>query len=254
MTIIPSIDILGGRCVRLYQGDYGQVTGYSDLPERIAADFQDAGASRLHVVDLDAARGSGEGASHNREVVAGIRDAFTGIVEVGGGIRSEKDIEQLLDIGVDRLIVGTILARSTETVAGWISTYGRVFIGGIDARDGIVKVSGWEEDSGLGAVALAQKAREIGVISIVYTNIAFDGTLSGPDIAGTAEVGESSGLPVIVSGGVSGIEDLQRAHDYGSESIVGVITGKAVYEGKIDIREALGRFPGKAESNREQLW
>jgi len=250
MTVIPSIDILDGGCVRLYQGDYDKVTGYSEVPEDIAGEFQDAGATRLHVVDLDAARGAG----HNREVIARIREVFKGTIEVGGGIRSEKDIDELLEVGVDRLIVGTILARSPETVARWISAYSRVFIGGIDARDGMVKVSGWERDSGLRADALAVKAREIGILSIVYTNISLDGTLSGPDIEGTAEVGEASGLPVIVSGGVSGMEDLQRIHDYAAESIVGVITGKAVYEGRIDIKTALTRYSENTASSDEQPW
>jgi phosphoribosylformimino-5-aminoimidazole carboxamide ribotide isomerase len=250
MTVIPSIDILSGKCVRLYQGDYGKVTGYDDAPEAVAARFQDAGAVRLHVVDLDAARGDG----HNRGVITRIRDAFKGVVEVGGGIRATDDIKELLEVGVDRLIVGTILARAPETVAEWIATYGRVFVAGIDAREGMVKVSGWEKDSGLTADKLALKAKEIGILSIVYTNISLDGTLSGPDIEGTAAIGASSGLPVIVSGGVSGIEDLQRVYDTGSDSIVGVITGKAVYEGRIDVKMALTRFADGADGTGDQLW
>ena len=250
MTVIPSIDILDGACVRLYQGDYGKVTDYRDAPESAAARFQDAGASRLHVVDLDAARGGG----HNREVIKRIRDSFDGVMEVGGGIRTSEDISELLDAGADRLIVGTILARSPGTVADWITSYGRVFIAGIDARDGMVKVSGWEKDSGLTAVQLASTAREIGILSIVYTNISLDGTLSGPDIEGTAAIGDSSRLPAIVSGGVGSIEDLKRVHDAGFESIVGVITGKAVYEGRIDIKAALARFSSTGGGKDVQSW
>ncbi len=250
MTVIPSIDILNGACVRLYQGDYEKVTGYRDAPESAAARFQDAGASRLHVVDLDAARGNG----HNRKVVRRIRAAFNGVMQLGGGIRTADDVTELLEAGADRLIVGTILARAPGTVAEWIAAYGRVFIAGIDARDGMVKVSGWEHDSGLAAGELASTAREIGILSVVYTNISLDGTLSGPDIKGTAAIGESSGLPVIVSGGVSSMEDLQRVCDSGSDSIVGVITGKAVYEGRIDIKAALARFNEPKGADSRQLW
>lgn len=244
MIVIPSIDILDGKCVRLFQGDYGKVTDYGDEPHAIAAGFQDAGASRLHVVDLDAARG---GAS-NRAVIRRIREEFKGILEVGGGIRGQEDIEQLIDAGVDRLIVGTVLAKEPDKVADWVSSFGSVFIGGIDARDGMVKVSGWEKDSGLRADTLAKQARDLGIISIVYTNIQFDGTLTGPDIEGTAAIGEASGLPVIVSGGVSSLDDIERVKRFGSENIVGVITGKAVYEGRIDIRVALERYGEETEA------
>ena len=250
MTVIPSIDILNGSCVRLYQGDYGKVTGYGEEPERIATEFQVAGASRLHVVDLNAARGDG----NNRDVIRRIRQEFEGIVEVGGGIRAPADVEELLEAGVDRLIVGTVLARTPDTVAGWITSYGRVFNAGIDARDGIVKVSGWEKDSGLPVLDLALTAKDIGIVSIVFTNIARDGTLSGPDVEGAAALGVSSGLPVIVSGGVGGMEDLQRIYDFESDSIVGVITGKAVYEGLIDVKEAIKCFGESADRPGARRW
>ncbi len=250
MTVIPSIDILSGACVRLYQGDYGKVTGYGNSPEAVAAGFQDAGASRLHVVDLDAARGGG----NNRETIRKIRRVFAGIVEVGGGIRERNDVEELLEAGVDRLILGTVFARAPEKVEEWIAAYGRVFIAGIDARDGIAKVSGWERDSGVSAAKLASVARNIGIITIIYTNILADGTLSGPDIEGSDRLGKSSGLPVIVSGGVGGMEDLQRVYDYGSDSIVGVITGKAVYEGLVDVREAVERFREETDGNEDRRW
>jgi phosphoribosylformimino-5-aminoimidazole carboxamide ribotide isomerase len=246
MIVIPSIDILDGKCVRLFQGDYGKVTDYGDEPHAIAAGFQNAGATRLHVVDLDAARGG----ETNRSIIRLIREEFKGTIEVGGGIRRSEDIEQLLDVGVDRLIVGTVLAKEPDTVAAWVSSFGAVFVGGIDARDGLVKVSGWEKDSGLRADELAKKARDLGIISIVYTNIQFDGTLTGPDIEGTAAIGEASGLPVIVSGGVSSLEDIERVKIYGSENIVGVITGKAVYEGRIDIGIALNRYGDDTEARK----
>lgn len=247
MIVIPSIDILDGKCVRLLQGDYGKVTDYGNLPESIAEGFLAAGAKRIHVVDLDAARGDG----NNRDTIGRIRGAFGGLVEVGGGVRSTDDISELLDIGVDRLIVGTVLAKTPDIVGGWIETYGRVFIGGIDARDGMVKVSGWVKDTGLRADELARTAADIGIISIVYTNIKLDGTLTGPDIEGTAAIGDASGLPVIVSGGVSSIDDLHRIAAFNSNAIVGTITGKAVYEGRLDIAAALRLF---GDDDDERVW
>jgi phosphoribosylformimino-5-aminoimidazole carboxamide ribotide isomerase len=250
MVVIPSIDILKGECVRLYQGDYARVTGYGISPEQVAAQFQDAGATRLHVVDLDAAHGDG----NNRERIRNIRRDFSGVIEVGGGVRTPEDVEELLGSGVDRLIVGTVFARTPEIVAGWISTYGRVFIAGIDARDGMVKVSGWEGDSGMSSLELAATAGDMGMASIIYTNIMADGTLSGPDIEGSDEVGKASRLPVIVSGGVGGVKDLQRIRSFGSDFIVGAITGKAVYEGFLNIREALARFSEDAVDPGAQSW
>lgn len=247
MIVIPSIDILDGKCVRLFQGDYGKVTDYGDAPDAIASGFHNAGASRLHVVDLDAARGG----TSNRDIIRKIRESFAGTIEVGGGIRTDEDIKELLDVGVDRLIVGTILAKEPDRVGSWIQKYGGVFIGGIDARDRMVKVSGWEKDSGLTAVDLAKTAKKLGIISIVHTNISKDGTLSGPDIAGTAEIGDAAELPVIVSGGVSSMDDLDAIAAYGAKHITGVITGKAVYEGKIDIGLALDRYGSDGE---ERLW
>jgi len=250
MIVIPSIDILNGSCVRLYQGDYGKVTDYGDSPEQIAAEFQDAGARRLHVVDLDAARGG----EHNRSTISGIRRNFEGIIEVGGGVRTPADVEELLESGADRLIVGTVFAQTPEIVSRWIGSYGKVFIAGIDARDGMVKVAGWEGDSGVTALKLASIARDIGIVSIIYTNISVDGTLAGPDIRGSDEIGKSSGLPVIVSGGVGSMDDLEKVHRFGSTAIVGVITGKAVYEGLIDIRKAVERFSSDSENPQASTW
>ncbi len=173
---------------------------------------------------------------------------------MGGGIREAGDVEEILEAGADRLIVGTVFARAPDSVADWIARYGRIFIAGIDARDGMVKVSGWEKDSGVTGQALASKAKDIGIMSIVYTNIKRDGTLAGPDVSGSDEIGRSAALPVIVSGGVGGMADLQQVYDYRSDWIVGVITGKAVYEGLVDIGEAVRRFSGSGESAAVQRW
>ena len=244
MVLIPSIDLLNGKCVRLLQGDYGKVTDYGYDPAQIAERFQSAGASRIHVVDLNAAKADGD----NRDTIAQIRESFSGVLEVGGGVRSTEDIEALLGIGVDRLIVGTILAKDPNLVQSWIASYGNVFIAGIDARDGMVKVSGWEHDSGLKAVDLARTAKEIGAVGIVYTSISRDGTLAGPDIEGTAEMAEASGLPVILSGGVGSDSDIEDIAAYGADGIVAVITGKAVYEGRIDLEKNLSTFGNAARA------
>ena len=238
MVFIPSIDILDGSCVRLLKGDYNEVTQYGDDPVSIGRDFGQKGARRLHVVDLNAARGAGD----NRKTISEIRKVFAGVLEVGGGVRRADDVKGLIDIGVDRLIVGTVLARDPDTVAAWVATYGNLLIGGIDSRDGLVKVSGWEEDSGVKDIELAHTAAEIGIISLVFTNIDRDGTLTGPDVAGTERIARESGLPIILSGGISSMDDLENIAKHNTGSIAGVISGKAVYEGKIDIDKALSLY------------
>jgi len=240
MTIIPAIDLLGGRCVRLFKGRYDESVTYSNDPVETARAFYHAGARRIHLVDLDAARSDGT----NREVIRKIRRAVPSIIEAGGGIRSEKDVDELLDAGADRLILGTVLVREPECVAGWIKKYGPLFIAGIDALNGLVKVAGWEKSGGVSDLALASRAGALGFISIIYTNIDRDGTLEGPDLERTRLVAEASGLPVIVSGGVSDIEDCRKAAALTlpqgkGPGITGIITGKAIYEGRIDLANAV---------------
>lgn len=240
MLLIPSIDILEGRCVRLYQGDYDRSTKYSDDPVAIARNFETSGAVRIHIVDLDAARGKG---NHNRATIDKIREGVECIVEVGGGVRKSKDIEELLKLGVDRLVVGTVLAKDQLLVQSWVSEFGPVFIAGIDARGGEVKVSGWERGSGMADTELASRAKSIGVRSIVYTSIARDGTLEGPDIPATCRIANVSDLPVILSGGVSTIEDLTSVNEADCTGIVAVISGKAIYEGNLDPAEVFEKYP-----------
>lgn len=249
MLLIPSIDILNGKCVRLYQGDYGQSTIYDDDPAVVALRFSDAGARRIHIVDLDAARGEGR---HNRKTIICIRKAVSCMIEVGGGIRSENDVQELLNIGVERLIVGTTLAKDRERVQGWVEKFGTFFMAGIDAKAGEVRVSGWERAGGIRDSDLAIVARDIGMISIIYTNIGTDGTLKGPDMEGTARIAKVSGLPVVMSGGISGISDVENAEKLSKHGIVAAIAGKAVYEGLIDISMALKRFD--LPNNLEMTW
>ena len=240
MLLIPSIDILDGKCVRLLRGDYDQSTEYSGNPAEIAREFQNLGATRIHVVDLDAARGQGR---NNRRAIRRIRDSVECMIEVGGGVRAVSDIDDLLEIGVERLAVGTVLAREPETVQGWVASYGAVFVAAIDARDGEVKVAGWEEGSGIRDVVLAERARDIGVVSIVYTSISRDGTLEGPDIEGTCRIADAAGIPVVLSGGVSDVADLVALAEADCAGVVGAISGRAIYEGRLDPAAVFERFP-----------
>ncbi|MFP4329688.1 MAG: 1-(5-phosphoribosyl)-5-[(5-phosphoribosylamino)methylideneamino]imidazole-4-carboxamide isomerase [Spirochaetaceae bacterium] len=241
LTVIPAVDILGGRCVRLTQGSYNEVRDYGEDPVAVARRFAEAGARRLHVVDLDGADGRGE---VNRRVIEEIRREIGITLEVGGGIREEARVEQLLAIGVDRLIVGTLLARESERFARWVDSYGPRFVAGIDARGGEVRVAGWREGTALDAVDLAVTAAGLGAVSIIYTNISRDGMLEGPDIEGTNRLARAAGIPVILSGGVSSVEDLRRLSQNRDRGVVAAIAGKAIYEGRLEPGSLFSEFPG----------
>ncbi|NNM53830.1 MAG: 1-(5-phosphoribosyl)-5-[(5-phosphoribosylamino)methylideneamino]imidazole-4-carboxamide isomerase [Spirochaetales bacterium] len=236
MFIVPAIDLLGGRCVRLHQGDYGQVEAYDTDPVETALTFVRSGAKRIHLVDLDAAR-SGKGT--NRETIGRICAAVDVVVEVGGGIRTDRDVEELLVLGVERLVVGTLLVKDPSVFAGWVKRYGQKFVAGIDARNGEVKVSGWEEGSKLQDSVLAQRCRDLGAVSIIYTNIERDGTLAGPDVERTVAVAEAAQMPVILSGGVSSLDDIRQLAQRAHPLLAGVITGKALYKGRLDLAQAV---------------
>lgn len=253
MIMIPAIDILDGQCVRLYKGDYEKSTVYPKDPVETAREFYRQGAERIHIVDLGAARGG----ANSRRILKEIRRAVPLILETGGGIRTKDDVEELLNIGIDRLILGTLLVREPQTAAAWIGNYGRVFIAGIDALQGYVRIAGWEESSGLEDHVLAQKAADMGFVSIIYTNIEKDGTLEGPDLAATERIARAAGLPVILSGGVSSLEDIrQAASSPGAKSgaIRGIITGKALYEGRFTLPEALTICGREKTPEEESLW
>ncbi len=235
MIAIPAIDLIDGHCVRLTEGVFDTVKVYGDDPAAVARGFAQEGAQRLHVVDLDAARGSG----NNRDAIRAIRKAFPGTLDVGGGVRSLEDAVSLREIGVDLLIIGTALVRNPDDVAAWAESLGPILVAGIDARDGEVKVSGWESGSSILASDLALKARNLGLIEIIYTDISRDGTLSGPNVPETAAVAKTSGLPVIISGGVGGLADLESLAAEPPPGVSGVIFGKALYEGRINLKEAI---------------
>lgn len=253
MTIIPAIDLLDGRLVRLRHGNYDAVTDYGLDAVEAARALYELGARRIHLVDLNAARakpGSGEEARTNRKLIGDIRRAVPAQLELGGGIRTREDVRELLDLGVQRLVLGTLFARQPELAAEWTAAFGPVFLAGIDAKDGQVKIAGWEAGGGVSDLELASRAKDYGVLGIIYTNIGRDGTLEGPDIERTCEIARVSGLPVILSGGIGSNEDVravaaaaEKFNTEGEGSLVGLITGKAYYEGKIDLERLLALYP-----------
>jgi phosphoribosylformimino-5-aminoimidazole carboxamide ribotide isomerase len=238
MLIIPAIDIIDGQCVRLSEGRYDRAQIYSARPEEVAREFSAAGAACIHIVDLDAAHGAGR----NRQVLARIRRAVDCRLEIGGGIRGEQDIEEIIDLGIERLVLGTVLARKPEQAARWVEKYGPLFVGGIDAREGMVRVSGWEESSGIQDLALAGQGAILGLSGIIYTNIARDGTLAGPDIERTNRIAAVSGLPVILSGGIGSEEDVARVAREKHENVRGLIVGKAIYEKTVVLPDMIAAY------------
>jgi phosphoribosylformimino-5-aminoimidazole carboxamide ribotide isomerase len=242
MDIIPAIDIRGGMCVRLDQGDYARETVFDTDPVAVAQRWEDAGAARLHVVDLDGAR---EGAPRNEDVIHRVLSAVSVRVQVGGGVRDIEVIQRHLDAGADRVALGTAAVKDQTTLVNAVSLFrGRILVG-VDARDGMVATEGWLETSEMRALDLIQQLSEFGVQRIFYTDISRDGMQSGPNFAAINEVVEhAGGLPspmaVIASGGVSTLEHLRRLKAIGVE---GAIIGKALYTGALDLREALAAFP-----------
>lgn len=244
MEIIPAIDIRGGLCVRLDQGDYTRETVFDDDPASVARRWQDAGATRIHVVDLDGAR---EGIPRNGEVIRRVLEAVSVRVQVGGGIRDVAAIQQYLDAGAARVALGTAAVKDQATLVNAVSLFRDRILVGVDARDGMVATEGWLETSETRALDLIQQLSELGVQRIFYTDISRDGMQSGPNFPAVHEVVEhASGLPspvaVIASGGVSSIEHLRRLEQIGVE---GVIIGKALYTGALDLREAIAEFPAR---------
>lgn len=235
MIIIPAIDLIDGRVVRLRQGAYADTTVYEEDPVAMAGRLVDQGATRIHLVDLDAARGSGD----NRAVLQAIREAVSVTLEVGGGVRSRAALETLLELGIDYAVVGTVLAREPETVAAWCADAGGRMLASIDARDGMVRVSGWQEGTGIPATELARRAGEMGFAAVEYTNIARDGMLEGPDVEGTLEIAAATSIPVILSGGVARTADAATVQRAAGGRIAGMIVGRALYEGHFDLPTAI---------------
>ena len=234
MQLYPAIDMKNGQCVRIRQGAFKDITIYSDAPEKVAAYWQEKGASFLHLVDLD---GALAGYSVNEEAIRRIAETISIPIELGGGIRSGEAVERMLGLGVRRVIIGTKAAEHPEFLRDMVKEYGEdAIVAGVDARDGMVAVEGWEKVSALTASSLCLTMKEYGVKHIVYTDISRDGMLSGPNVEATRKLTEDTGLDIIASGGVSCMEDLKRLHEAG---IRGAIIGKALYENRIDLAEAV---------------
>lgn len=233
MIILPAIDIKDGLCVRLYQGDYAQVTTYGRDPVQVAQRWQEAGASWLHVVDLD---GAAQGRPVNTELIQRMRRETTLQIEVGGGMRSLEQIGQVLALGVERVILGTVALRDRALLEAALARWGERIVVGLDTRDGFVAVSGWYETSQVRAIELAGELSRLGVRRFVYTDIARDGALSGPNLPALREMQQASESALIASGGVSSLEDLRELAQSGVE---GAIVGKAIYTGAVDLAQAV---------------
>ena len=236
MQIYPAIDLKNGQCVRLKQGRFDDVTSYGDDPVQRAKIWEEAGATYIHVVDLDGAR---TGNSYNLEAIKKIVAAVNVPVQTGGGIRSMRDIEQRIDAGVSRVIIGTAAVNNPELVKEAVRVYGDKIAVGIDASKGMVATDGWEKISDVPAIELCKKMAEIGVKTVVYTDISKDGMMSGPNIESTKELVEESGIDIIASGGVSTMSDLEGVESINTQ---GVIIGKALYQGALDLKEIIERF------------
>ena len=234
MFVIPAIDLKDGQCVRLLQGKKDKVTTYSNDPSFTARRWESYGSKLLHIVDLD---GAFTGSQKNFSAIKKIRQSVRIPVQVGGGIRKLEDVMKLISSGIDRVIMGTAAIEDPELLTKSCKKYPGKILVGIDAKEGMVAIRGWEEVTSLTARELAKRLELVGVTGIIYTDISRDGMLSGPNIDATREMVESVGISVIASGGVSSIEDIKNLMQI--KGLWGVITGKAIYSNTLDLREAI---------------
>lgn len=237
MIIFPAIDLKEGQCVRLVQGRAEDKTVYSNDPGGVAQSFADDGAEYLHVVDLD---GAFAGRPANLEAIKKIAGAVKIPFQVGGGLRTEEDVQKLLDIGAARVIIGTRAVSSPEFMCLLLQRFGpqRIILG-IDARDGMVATEGWAKTSSLTALELGRQMKEIGLETAVFTDISRDGLLQGPNLASTEAMAGETGLQIIASGGVSSLDNIKQLKALETAGVCGAIIGKALYDGKIQLKDAL---------------
>lgn len=242
MQLYPAIDMKNGQCVRLKQGAFKEITVYSDTPEKVAAYWESCGATYLHLVDLD---GALAGYSVNEEVIRRIVNTVSIPIEIGGGIRSARAVESMLKLGVARVIIGTKAVENPEFIRDMVRQFGtgRIVVG-VDAKDGMVAIEGWEKVSTVTASELCGQMKAYGVSHIVYTDISRDGMLTGPNVEATKKLTSDTGMDIIASGGMSSMDDLRRLYEAG---VKGAIIGKALYENRIDLKEAVAEF-GTEES------
>jgi len=241
LLIIPAIDLKDGKCVRLSQGDFGRVTVYADDPVAMARSWQEQGAERIHVVDLD---GSLAGSPKNLERITAILREVSLPIQVGGGIRKRKTIDMYLDMGVRWVVLGTAAQRDEKLVREACHAYEDSIILGIDAENGKVAVQGWTEKTSESPETLVRRYENEGLAAIIYTDIKRDGMATGVNIEATKALAESVSIPVIASGGVAGVDDIKRLVDIEESGIAGVIVGKALYSGAITLREAIKAAAG----------
>lgn len=236
MEVIPAVDLKGGRCVRLRQGRMDDETVFSEDPTAMALKWESMGAGRLHVVDLDGAVG---GKPANAPAIQAICRALSIPVQLGGGVRDLAGLERTLELGVDRVILGTLAAKDPEAALQAARKHpGRVVIG-IDARDGMVAVAGWTETSKLHFLDLAARFADPAVAAIIFTDIARDGMHTGPNLDSTKQLCQAVSTPIIAAGGVHDLDDLRRLKEMEPLGLAGAITGRAIYEGTLDLAQAL---------------
>jgi len=236
LVVIPAVDIKDGRCVRLQQGKMSKETIYSEVPEDMAVKWYNEGAERLHLVDLN---GAVEGRPVNGEVINNIVNAIPIPIQLGGGIRDLKTIKSYLDLGIQQIIIGTAAYKDPGFIATACEKFpGRIILG-IDAREGYVAIEGWTEETDISPIGMAKKYESLGISAIIYTDIQRDGMRTGPNIEATRNLAEALDIPVIASGGISGINDVERILSLKRYGVIGMITGKALYEGTLNLADAI---------------
>ncbi len=243
MLIIPAIDIKDGKVVRLFKGRFDQVTEYGSDPVAMARQWEALGAPYLHVVDLD---GAESGQRRNQATICQIARELNIPVETGGGIRSRDVVDHYLEAGIDRVILGTKVVDDRSFLKDVLASWGGRIAVSLDCADGFVARRGWVETSTIKGIDLARELADMGLQYIIYTDIARDGTLAGPNINGLNEMLVLAGVNIIASGGVKSLDDIRALQALGKKNLYGVITGRAIYEGTLDVREALALSGGKA--------
>ncbi|MFO7600425.1 MAG: 1-(5-phosphoribosyl)-5-[(5-phosphoribosylamino)methylideneamino]imidazole-4-carboxamide isomerase [Candidatus Desulfacyla sp.] len=236
MLIIPAIDLKGGRCVRLKQGRMSDETVFSDFPEEMAIRWHGCGAQRLHIVDLD---GAVEGRPVNREVIKRIVEAVPIPVELGGGVRDMAALDAYIELGLRYVVLGTVACKDPAFVRRACSAYPGQIILGIDAKNGFVAVEAWTEETGQAPIELAKQFEDAGISAIIYTDIHRDGMKTGCNVASTRDLARSTRIPVIASGGISGLADVLEILPLKEDGVTGMITGRALYDGSLDLSEAI---------------
>ncbi len=239
--LIPAIDLMDGQCVRLTHGRADQKTIYSDNPPEMARSFEISGAARIHIVDLD---GAFRGALANLDAIRDIRERVKCTLEVGGGLRSEDDLERLFNLGIDYCILGTKAVEDAAFLKSALKRYGDKIIVGIDAHDGKVAVRGWVQVKDLDALEFARQLDELGVRTIIYTDIATDGALSGPNLAAQQKMAETVNMAIIASGGVASPDDVLALAEIDCPNLIGAIAGKSIYDGRLNVAETIRQLNG----------